>query len=99
MNETFDGPFSWCNVLGQHRGGAALFAERACHRIQVILVLMIVGLTSGVFRMGKAQEGRGRGYFGPARTHLFSLHSRAGNAESWATRSKCCPTWPLWPPP
>jgi len=57
MTETYDGPFSLLQMfLGQHHCPApAQFLSVIAIAIQVILVLMIVGLTSGVdFRVGQS---------------------------------------------
>ena len=62
MNETFEGPFSlvqmfWGNIVARPLRGALSIIAIA---IQVILVLMIVGLTSGIVsEWGKRVEGVG----------------------------------------
>ncbi len=90
MNETFDGTFSllqmlWGNVIARPlRSSLSVVAIS----IQVILVLLIVGLTSGVLsEWGKRQEGIGADLLVDLPTPLFSLHSPAPSCRNpWALK-------------
>src|ERR1700682_5003985 len=86
MNETFDGPFS---LLQMFLGNIAARRLRSslsviAIAIQVILVLMIVGLTSGVIsEWGKRVEGVGADILvQPPNSPLFFAFSSAAMQES-----------------
>lgn len=86
MNETFEGRFSqlqmlWGNVAARPLRG---FLSVTAVAIQVILVLMIVGLTSGVVsEWGKRQEGVGADLLvQPPNSSMFFAFSSAVMQES-----------------
>jgi putative ABC transport system permease protein len=86
MNETFDAPFSllqmfWGNIVARPLRCALSVIAIA---IQVILVLMIVGLTSGVIsEWGKRQEGVGADILvQPPNASIFFAFSSAVMPES-----------------
>src|SRR5256885_14670826 len=86
MNDTFDGPFSlvqmfWGNIAARRlRSSLSMIAIA----IQVILVLMIVGLTSGVIsEWGKRVEGVGADILvQPPNSSIFFAFSSAVMPES-----------------
>src|SRR5262245_15281496 len=86
MNETFDGPFSllqmvWGNIAARPLRSLLTIIAIA---IQVILVLMIVGLTSGVLsEWGKRVEGIGADILvQPPNAPIFFAFSSAVMQES-----------------
>src|SRR5271163_5344909 len=86
MNDTFDGPFSlvqmfWGNIVARPLRCALSVIAIA---IQVILVLMIVGLTSGVIsEWGKRVEGVGADILvRPPNSSIFFAFSSAVMQES-----------------
>src|SRR6476661_4132113 len=86
MNETFDGPFSlvqmfWGNIAARPLRS---FLSVIAIGIQVILVLMIVGLTSGVVsEWGKRVEGVGADLLvQPPNSSIFFAFSSAVMQES-----------------
>src|SRR6202790_1119768 len=90
MNETFDGPFSlmqmfWGNIAARRLRSLLSVIAIA---IQVILVLMIVGLTSGVIsEWGKRVEGVGADILvQPPNSPLFFAFSSAVMQESLGDR-------------
>src|SRR6476661_7486826 len=90
MNETFDGPFSlvqmfWGNIAARPLRCSLSVIALA---IQVILVLMIVGLTSGVVsEWGKRVEGVGADILvQPPNSSMFLAFSRAVIPESLAEK-------------
>jgi len=95
MNETFDGPFSffqmfWGNIAARPlRCSLSVIAVS----IQVILVLMIVGLTSGVLsEWGKRQEGVGADIMvQPPNSSIFFAFSSAVMQESLGDRIAALP--------
>jgi len=86
MNESFDGPFSlvqmfWGNIAARRlRSSLSMIAIA----IQVVLVLMIVGLTSGVIsEWGKRVEGVGADILvQPPNSSIFFAFSSAVMQES-----------------
>ncbi len=95
MNETFDGPFSlvqmfWGNIAA--RPLRSLLSVIAI-AIQVVLVLMIVGLTSGVIsEWGKRQEGVGADILvQPPNAPIFFAFSSAVMAESLGDQMEVLP--------
>ena len=95
MNENFDAPFSllqmfWGNIMG--RWLRSLLSVIAI-AIQVILVLMIVGLTSGVISdWGKRVEGVGADILvQPPNSPLFFAFSSAVMQESLGDRIEALP--------
>ncbi len=95
MNETFDGPFSlvqmfWGNIAA--RPLRSLLSVIAI-AIQVVLVLMIVGLTSGVIsEWGKRQEGVGADILvQPPNAPIFFAFSSAVMAESLGDQMEALP--------
>src|SRR5256885_12038239 len=86
MNDTFDGPFSlvqmfWGNIAARRlRSSLSMIAIA----IQVVLVLMIVGLTSGVIsEWGKRVEGVGADILvQPPNSSIFFAFSSAVMQES-----------------
>src|SRR6202049_304207 len=95
MNETFDGPFS---LLQMFLGNIAARRLRSslsviAIAIQVILVLMIVGLTSGVIsEWGKRGEGVGADILvQPPNSPLFFAFSSAVMQESLRDRMEALP--------
>src|ERR1700747_3447120 len=90
MTETFDGPFSlmqmfWGNIAARRLRS---FLSVISIAIQVILVLMIVGLTSGVVsEWGKRVEGVGADILvQPPNSSMFLAFSRAVLPESLADK-------------
>src|ERR1700674_4239308 len=86
MSETFDGPFSlmqmfWGNIAARRLRS---FLSVIAIAIQVILVLMIVGLTSGVLsEWGKRVEGVGADILvQPPNSSIFFAFSSAVMQES-----------------
>src|SRR6202171_5269739 len=86
MNDTFDGPFSllqmfWGNIVARWLRSLLSIIAIA---IQVILVLMIVGLTSGVIsEWGKRVEGVGADILvQPPNSSIFFAFSSAVMPES-----------------
>src|SRR5579864_9088534 len=86
MNETFDGPFSlmqmfWGNIAARP---LRCFLSVTAIAIQVVLVLMIVGLTSGVIaEWGKRVEGVGADILvQPPNSSIFFAFSSAVMQES-----------------
>src|SRR6202163_2943561 len=86
MNDTFDGPFSllqmfWGNIVARWLRSLLSIVAIA---IQVILVLMIVGLTSGVIsEWGKRVEGVGADILvQPPNSSIFFAFSSAVMQES-----------------
>jgi len=95
MNETFDGPFS---LLQMFLGNIAARRLRSslsviAIAIQVILVLMIVGLTSGVVsEWGKRVEGVGADILvQPPNSPIFFAFSSAVMQESLGDRMEALP--------
>src|SRR6202048_3702170 len=95
MNETFDGPFSllqmfWGNIVARRlRSSLSVFAIA----LQVILVLMIAGLTSGVISEGgKRVEGVGADILvQPPNSPLFFAFSSAVMQESLGDQMEALP--------
>jgi len=95
MNDTFDGPFSllqmfWGNILARPlRCSLSVIAIA----IQVILVLMIVGLTSGVIsEWGKRVEGVGADLMvQPPNSSIFFAFSSAVMPEGLADQINALP--------
>src|ERR1700736_984367 len=90
MNDTFDGPFSllqmfWGNIVARWLRSLLSIVAIA---IQVILVLMIVGLTSGVIsEWGKRVEGVGADILvQPPNSPIFFAFSSAVMQESLSDR-------------
>src|SRR6202047_852661 len=86
MNDTFDGPFSllqmfWGNIVARWLRSLLSIVAIA---IQVILVLMIVGLTSGVIsEWGKRVEGVGADIIvQPPNSSIFFAFVSVGMQES-----------------
>src|ERR1700726_1855061 len=95
MNETFDGPFSlmqmfWGNIAARRLRSLLSVIAIA---IQVILVLMIVGLTSGVIsEWGKRVEGVGADILvQPPNSPIFFAFSSAVMAESLGDQMEALP--------
>src|SRR5207249_12164866 len=90
MNETYEGPFSllqmfWGSITARPlRSSLSVMAIA----IQVILVLMIVGLTSGVIsEWGKRVEGVGADILvQPPNSSIFFAFVRVGVQESLGTQ-------------
>ena len=95
MNESFDGPFSllqmfWGNIAARRlRSSLSVIAIA----IQVILVLMIAGLTSGVIsEWGKRVEGVGADILvQPPNSPLFFAFSSAVMQESLGDQMEALP--------
>jgi putative ABC transport system permease protein len=95
MNDTFDGTFSlvqmlWGNVVARPlRSSLSVIAIA----IQVILVLLIVGMTSGVIsEWGKRQEGVGADLLvQPPNSSIFFAFSSAVMQESLADKIAALP--------
>src|SRR6202045_3816965 len=95
MNESFDGPFSllqmfWGNIAARRvRSSLSVIAIA----IQVILVLMIAGLTSGVgSEWGKRGEGAGADILvQPPNSPLFFAFSSAVMQESLGDQMEALP--------
>jgi putative ABC transport system permease protein len=95
MNDTFDGPFSlvqmfWGNIAARPLRCALSVIAIA---IQVILVLMIVGLTSGIIsEWGKRQEGVGADILvQPPNSSIFFAFSSAVMPESMGEQLEALP--------
>ena len=95
MNETFDGPFSlmqmfWGNIAARRLRS---FLSVIAIAIQVILVLMIVGLTSGVIsEWGKRVEGVGADILvQPPNSPIFFAFSSAVMQESLGDQLQALP--------
>jgi putative ABC transport system permease protein len=95
MNETFDGPFSlmqmfWGNIAARRLRS---FLSVIAIAIQVILVLMIVGLTSGVIsEWGKRVEGVGADILvQPPNSPIFFAFSSAVMQESLGDQLEALP--------
>src|ERR1700719_1557528 len=95
MNDTFDGPFSlvqmfWGNIAARPLRCALSVIAIA---IQVILVLLIVGLTSGVIsEWGKRQEGIGADLLvQPPNASIFFAFSSAVMQQSLGDRIAALP--------
>jgi putative ABC transport system permease protein len=95
MNETFDGPFSlvqmfWGNIAARPLRGALSIIAIA---IQVILVLMIVGLTSGIVsEWGKRAEGVGADIMvQPPNSSIFLAFASAVMPESLGPQIEALP--------
>jgi putative ABC transport system permease protein len=95
MNETFDGTFSlaqmlWGNIVAR---GLRSFLSVFAISIQVILVLLIVGLTTGVLsEWGKRVEGVGADLLvQPPNSSIFFAFSSAVMQESLAEKIAALP--------
>jgi putative ABC transport system permease protein len=95
MNETFDGPFSliqmlWGNITARRLRSLLSVIAIA---IQVILVLLIVGLTSGVLsEWGKRQEGVGADLLvQPPNSSIFLAFLSATMPESFGDQIAALP--------
>src|ERR1700720_4864296 len=95
MNETFEGRFSqarmlWGNIVARPLRS---FLSVIAIAIQVILVLLIVGLTSGVIsEWGKRQEGLGADILvQPPNSPIFFAFSSAVMQESLGDRMEALP--------
>src|SRR5258706_8358375 len=95
MTETYDGPFSlvqmfWGNIVARRLRS---FLSVIAIAIQVILVLMIVGLTSGVIsEWGKRQEGVGADILvQPPNSPIFFAFSSAVMQESLGDQMEVLP--------
>jgi putative ABC transport system permease protein len=95
MNDAFDGPFSlvqmfWGNIAARPLRCALSVIAIA---IQVILVLMIVGLTSGIIsEWGKRQEGVGADILvQPPNSSIFFAFSSAVMPESMGQQLEALP--------
>src|SRR6202043_3594076 len=95
MNDTFDGPFSllqmfWGNIVARWLRSLLSIVAIA---IQVILVLMIVGLTSGVIsEWGKRVEGVGADILvQPPNSSIFFAFSSAVMPETLADQIGALP--------
>ncbi len=96
MNDTFDGPFSllqmfWGNIAARRLRSLLSVIAIA---IQVILVLMIVGLTSGVIsEWGKRVEGVGADILvQPPNSSIFFAFSSAVMQESLGDQMEALPS-------
>src|ERR1700676_4220528 len=96
MNDTFDGPFSllqmfWGNIVARWLRSLLSIVAIA---IQVILVLMIVGLTSGVIsEWGKRVEGVGADILvQPPNSSIFFAFSSAVMQESLGDQMEALPS-------
>jgi putative ABC transport system permease protein len=95
MNDTFDGPFSllqmfWGNVTARSLRSTLTVIAIA---IQIILVLLIVGLTTGVLAdWGKRQEGVGADIFvQPPASSIFLAFASAVMPESLGDKIAALP--------